>query len=98
MHRVVNLIFDNKTIIIENEIDGEAFLLLSDEELRDIVKLYGPRAKLIKKKREFINANMCHITCKKSVASCNVLCSYHNVQRSWSLIGYCLSKCYFQTL
>ena len=45
-------IIANIIIIIDNEIDGEAFLLQSDDDIKDLVPLYGPRAKLIKKRNE----------------------------------------------
>ena len=37
-------------LFIENEIDGEAFLVLSNEDMKDLVKAVGPRAKLLKKR------------------------------------------------
>lgn len=38
----------------ENEIDGEAFLLLSNEDVKDLVKLVGPRTKLLKKRCQLL--------------------------------------------
>ena len=35
----------------DNEIDGEAFLLLSDEQIKSIVKPIGSQMKLISKKK-----------------------------------------------
>ena len=37
--------------ISDNEIDGEAFLLLSDEQIKSIVKPIGSQMKLISKKK-----------------------------------------------
>ena len=39
-------------LTLDNEIDGEAFQLLSDDDMKDLVPLFGPRAKLIKKRNE----------------------------------------------
>ena len=41
-------------LLAENEIDGEAFLLLSHEEVKDLVKVVGPRTKLMKKKCQLL--------------------------------------------
>ncbi len=39
---------------IENEVDGEAFLLLTEEQLKFLVKAIGPQMKLINR-REKLN-------------------------------------------
>ena len=41
-------------LLAENEIDGEAFLLLSNEDVKDLVKLVGPRTKLMKKRCQLL--------------------------------------------
>ena len=41
-------------LLADNEIDGEAFLLLSNEDVKDLVKLVGPRAKLMKKRCQLL--------------------------------------------
>ena len=41
-------------LFAENEIDGEAFLLLSNEDVKDLVKLVGPRTKLMKKRCQLL--------------------------------------------
>ena len=38
----------------ENEIDGEALLLLSNEDIKDLLKTAGPRVKLIKKRSQLM--------------------------------------------
>ena len=38
------------TFLLDNEVDGEAFLLLTDDQIRMLVKALGPQMKLIKKK------------------------------------------------
>lgn len=40
--------------LTENEIDGEAFLLLSNEDVKDLVKAVGPHAKLMKKRSQLM--------------------------------------------
>ena len=40
----------------ENEIDGEAFLLLKDVQIKSLVKAIGAHTKLIKK-RDILNAS-----------------------------------------
>ena len=37
-------------LLTENEIDGEALLVLSNEDIKDLVKSVGPRVKLLKKR------------------------------------------------
>ena len=37
-------------LLTENEIDGEAFLLLSNKDMKDLEKAVGPCAKLLKKR------------------------------------------------
>ena len=41
-------------LLADNETDGEAFLLLSNEEVKDLVKLVGPRTKLMKKRCQLL--------------------------------------------
>lgn len=36
--------------MLENEVDGEAFLLLTDEQIKGMVKAIGSQMKLIKKR------------------------------------------------
>ncbi len=42
--------------LLENEVDGEAFLLLTDEQIKTLVKAIGAQMKLIKK-RNNLNAS-----------------------------------------
>lgn len=61
--------------LTENEIDGEAFLLLSDQDLKDLVPLYGPRAKLNKKRKEANEATRLNQTnCSSAAGSCLSRC------------------------
>ena len=45
-------------IFIDNEVDGEAFLLLSDHQIASMVKAIGAQLKLIKK-RDSLNQQVC---------------------------------------
>lgn len=36
--------------LVENEVDGEAFLLLTDDQVKTLVKAIGAQMKLIKKR------------------------------------------------
>ena len=38
--------------LVEHEADGEAFLLLTDEQLKSLVKAFEPQMKLIKRRNE----------------------------------------------
>ena len=40
--------------LTENEIDGEAFLLLTKEDVKDLVKAVGPRTKLLLKRSNLL--------------------------------------------
>lgn len=48
-------VMDNVLCIAENEVDGEAFLLLTDEQIRTLVKPLGSQMKLISKKNSIVS-------------------------------------------
>ena len=70
IYAAVNQLFQ---LLAENEIDGEAFLLLSHEDVKDLVKVVGPRTKLMKKKMSTF-ATRC--TCERIACSS---CRYYDI-------------------
>ena len=41
-------------MIVDNEVDGEAFLVLQEEDFKDSVRRFGTRRKLLEKQRAII--------------------------------------------
>ena len=84
MLAATNLCFDfikHNIYFAENEIDGEAFLLLTDDQIKSIVRPIGAHMKLISKKKALQKVDDCVLVEEEPHHSVCIHLWYHVVER-----------------
>ena len=53
-YSTVDIYKSNLLFLTENEIDGEAFFLMTEEDIKDLIKTVASRVKLLKKRSQLM--------------------------------------------